>query len=229
MARKPPRPRTRDARVTKKTSSRPPAKAVAKPKRPPSRQAQTSSVAVTSPPPTGGNGRQAGEILARAEADISAAIDSLNHQMSHALTTLTELAVSQRGKHEAVIRTAPLDRATATFQRLVAEVVDEQLAVMLPPLIALRNEVAQRVREAAGDDDFHQRALDTLEHVLASAGISSFDARPGETFDPVIHLAVGEAGRPDLPDGAVAELLQCGFRSSRGKVLLACKVKVNRR
>jgi len=173
------------------------------------------------------------DVLARAEADIAAAVDSLNKQMSTAMATITELAVAQRGRGEAVIRTAPLDRATATFQRLIAEVVDEKLAEMLPPLISLRNEMDQRANGRGSSDgteeEFCRRGLAALDQILASAEVRRYDARVGEAFDPVIHLAVGETNRADLANGAVAESLQPGFRSSRGKVIVPARVKVNRR
>ncbi len=173
------------------------------------------------------------EVLARAEADVTAAIETLNQQMNAALETYTELASVQSGRGRAVVRTAPLDRATATFQRLVAEVVDQQLSEMLPPLIDLRNELVQRTDHGApaeaADSEFCQRGSRTLDHVLTLAGATAFEARVGEKFDPLIHLAVGETCRPDLADGAVAESLQPGFRSARGKVLVPAKVKVNRR
>jgi len=184
-------------------------------------------------------------ILARAEADINSAIDSLNNQMNTALATLTQLAAAHQERGKAVVRTAPLDRATATFQRLVAEVVDEHLSEMLPPLIALRNEMDQLGNgdgqasspqaasssdaDASADPEFCQHGVEILDHVLALAGVVSYGARTGETFDTLIHLAVGETRRGDLADGAVAELLQPGFRSSRGKVLVPAKVRVNRR
>jgi molecular chaperone GrpE (heat shock protein) len=173
------------------------------------------------------------DVLARAEADIAAAVESLNKQMSAAMATLTELAVAQRGRGEAVIRTAPLDRATATFQRLIAEVVDERIAEMLPPLISLRNELDQRANgygaSQSPEAEFWHRGLAMLDQVLASAEVRRYDARVGESFDPVIHLAVGETNRNDLAEGAVAEVFQSGFRSSRGKVIVPARVKVNRR
>ncbi len=174
----------------------------------------------------------ASDVLARAEADIAAAVESLNKQMSSALATLTELAVAQRGRGEAVVRTAPLDRATATFQRLVAEVVDDKLGEMLPPLIGLRNEMDQRAGgDDAGEDgaEFCRRGVAVLDQVLAAADVRRYEARVGEGFDPLIHLAVGEMSRADLAEGAVAEVLQPGFRSGRGKVLVPARVKVNRR
>ncbi|HOW70059.1 MAG TPA: nucleotide exchange factor GrpE [Phycisphaerae bacterium] len=174
----------------------------------------------------------ASRILARAEADITAAIEAMNNQMNSAMSRLTELAAAQCGKGHAVVRTAPLDRATATFQRLVAEVIDDQLAEMLPPLISLRNECAQRVDgsgQEAADDDFAQRGKETLDHVLMLAGVQSYEPRLGELFDPIIHLAVGECHRQDLAANSVGQTVQPGFRSARGKVLVAAKVLVNRR
>lgn len=173
------------------------------------------------------------DVLAKAEADIITAIDSLNTQMNSAIITLTELAVTQRGEGEAVMRTLPLDRATTTFQRLVGEVVDDQLGEMLPTLVALRGEMAQRARHAGpadtADDDFFHRGAEMLDHVLTAAGVNRFEVRPGAPFDPLIHLAVGETNRNDLADGAVAEAIQPGYRTARGKVIAPARVKVNRR
>ncbi len=178
----------------------------------------------------------ADQLLSRAEADITAAIDALNNQMNAALEKLTELVSAESGRGHAVVRTAPLDRATATFQRLVSEVVEDQQAEMLPPLIALRNELAQRAsldgdppQAEGGGDDFHQRGVEMLDHVLQLAGVQTFQPRIGERFDPLIHLAVGETWREDLEPGVVAETFQPGFRSTRGKVLAAARILVNRR
>jgi len=176
------------------------------------------------------------DILSRAEADITSVIETLNNQMNAALVTFTELASSHCERGRAVVRTAPLDRATATFQRLVAEVVDDQLAEMLPPLVSLRNELAQRADAGNGENpsaddagEFCCRGKEILEHVLALANIQVYESRVSETFDPLIHLAVGEVHREDLADGAVAEPVQPGFRSARGKVIVPAKVLVNRR
>jgi molecular chaperone GrpE (heat shock protein) len=166
----------------------------------------------------------------RSSQDLAAAIDTLHSQMNAAMARLTELAAIQVNQNKVVIRTAPLDRATATFQRIVAEVVDDQLSEMLPPLVALRNELAQQARaDAGGNSEFARRGCETLDHVLKIAGVQSYDARPGEAVDPVIHLAVGETSRGGLAAGVVAETVQCGFRTARGKVIVPAKVRVNRR
>ena len=175
----------------------------------------------------------AAELLTRLEGDITSVISVLNNQMNAALSSVGELARARSGDHaRSVVRTAPLDRATATFKRLVAEMVDDQLAEMLPPLIAHRNEIAYTETENRTSDlpeEFRCRAAETLDHVLALAGVQSYDARTGESFDPLIHLAVAEIHREDLPNGAIVEQIQRGFRSSRGKILVPAKVRINRR
>ncbi|UCD48880.1 MAG: hypothetical protein JSW27_15245 [Phycisphaerales bacterium] len=154
------------------------------------------------------------------ETDIATAIDTLNNQMNAALAGLTEVAVAHSDRRKVAVRTAPIDRATAVFQRLVAEVVDDQLAEMLPPLVALRNELSQYCTVHGSHDcpgsDFCQRASETLDHVLALANVQSYQARIGDPLDPLIHLAVGEAERNDLDNGAVAEQIAPGFRSAHG-------------
>ena len=171
------------------------------------------------------------DTLAKVEANIAAAVESLNNQMNAAMGAMTELAAAQRGRGEDYLRTAPLDRATATFQRLVGEVLDDHLVEMLPILIALRCEMAEKAGHSAQkpDDDFFRRGTEMLDQVLSTARVSRYDARVGETFDPLIHVAVGEVRREDLADGAVAEFLQPGFRTARGKIVMPAKVKVNRR
>jgi len=173
-------------------------------------------------------------ILARAEADMSKLLESLNTQMSVAMHAFTELAAVHRGRREAVIRTKPLDRATAMFQRLVMEVMDERFEEIVPLLVALRLEMGQRAQNGGNGADsstveFLTRGTQMLDQVLANAEVRPYECRVGDAFDPLIHLAVGETGQPDLADGIVSEVLGQGFRTSRGKVIQAARVKVNRR
>lgn len=174
-------------------------------------------------------------ILSRAEADLTQLLESLNAQMTTAMHAFTELAVSHRGHHEAVIRTKPIDRATAAFQRIITEVLDERLSEFLPTLVALRSEMNLRAKTAAeaadsdGHAGFFARGTEMLDQVLHQAEVNPFEPRVGEPFDPLIHLAVGEVSREDLAGGAVAEVLQVGYRTARGKVIVAARVKVNRR
>jgi len=176
-----------------------------------------------------GRADSATAVIDQTTQDVMAAIDSLHGQMNAAMAKLTELAAIEARDHHVVVRTAPIDRATATFQRIVAEVVDDQLAEMLGPLVSLRNEMGQRADDESGEDDFARRGSETLDHVLKLAGVQSFEARAGEPVDPVIHLVVGEAHRGDLADGVVAETVQRGFRTGRGRIVAPVRVRVNRR
>lgn len=174
-------------------------------------------------------------LLARAEADMTMLLESLNTQMATAMNVFTTLAASQKGKHEAVIRTKPLDRATAMFQRLVNELVDDRIGEILPTVATLRNEMDQRAQAAQGQKggdgagEFFTRGTEMLDQVLTNLDVFAFQPQAGEAFDPLIHLAIGETNRSDLADDVVSEVFQPGFRSVRGKVVLAARVKVNRR
>lgn len=192
-----------------------------------SRSNDRDAVSIESPPSSSKSTRTL------ADTDIGAAIESLNQQMNSAVAALADLALTQRSQEETVIRTFPLDRATAMFQRLVGEVFDEQIADMLPSLVDLYNEMAQRSRQdgprEGAADDFHYRGLDLLQQAFAAIGVNRFEAHPGAPFDPLIHLAVGETHLADYPNGTISETLTSGFRAARGKVIAPAKVKVNRR
>lgn len=190
------------------------------------------------PAKTSGDRSPAG-LLAQAEADLTALLDSLNSHMATAVSAIAELAVAQRGQHQPIIRSRPIDRATAVFQRLVAEVVDDKLSEVLPVLVTLRSEMNQRSRrsahlipersDTANGDDFFERGTAILDQVLETLEVHAFEPRIGDLFDPLIHLAVGQTSRDDLADGTLAEVLQPGFRTARGKVIVTARVKVNRR
>jgi hypothetical protein len=178
-------------------------------------------------------------LLAQAEADLTALLDSLNGHMATAVNAITEVAIAQRGQHQPIIRSKPIDRATAMFQRLVTEVLDDKLAEILPTLVALRSEMNQRAQPSTsstsaslnqpGNGDFFERGTAMLDQILSTLEVHPFEPRIGDPFDPLIHLAVGQSSRDDLGDGTLAEVLQPGFRTARGKVIVAARVKVNRR
>ncbi|EFL51056.1 GrpE protein [Solidesulfovibrio fructosivorans JJ]] len=62
--------------------------------------------------------------------------------------------------------------------------------------------------------------------ILARHGVAEFGAE-GEAFNPETHEALGMAARPDLPDDAVAQVVQKGY-SLRGRLLRPAKVMVNK-
>ena len=53
--------------------------------------------------------------------------------------------------------------------------------------------------------------LGSLPDVLAKMNVTAY-GQPGDTFDPAIHNAVMQVQNPDLPEGTVADVLQCGYR-----------------
>ena len=64
--------------------------------------------------------------------------------------------------------------------------------------------------------------LDTLKrHGLEATGAV------GEAFDPQYHEAVGMDANPELPDNAVAQLMQSGYLL-KGRLLRPAKVSVNK-
>ncbi len=206
------------------------------PSKPPARPQQATVVKPVAKP--SGDRSPAG-LLAQAEADLTALLESLNGHMATALNAITELAVAQRGQHQPIVRSKPIDRATAMFQRLITEVLDDRLGEVLPTLVALRSEMSQRARYSASpasagsnqpaDGEFFERGTAMLDQILDTLEVHAFEPHTGDPFDPLIHLAVGQTIRDDLADGALTEVLQPGFRTARGKVIVAARVKVNRR
>ncbi len=167
-----------------------------------------------------------------ADAKTASALESVQQQINQTLLSLKDLVAAQSVQGGANEGAITADRAAATFQRLVNEVVEDQLSQMLPPLVTLRNEMTQHAAapstNGSGGVDFHRRGTETLDHVLTLAGAEAYEARPGEMCDPLIHLAVAETQRDDIPNGAVSEPLQPGFRTARGKVIGPARVRVNR-
>ena len=162
------------------------------------------------------------------ELDVLASIEELNVQLGSAVEAMAELAAAHAQPCENTVQTLPTDRAAATFQRLVSEAVDDRVGQLLPPLISLRNELAQRADAGdASGGGLAERGQQTLDHVLSLANVTTYAARIGEPHDPLIHMAVDEVAVDGMAPGMVAEALQSGFRSARGKVLVAAKVKVS--
>ncbi len=62
--------------------------------------------------------------------------------------------------------------------------------------------------------------------ILGRHGVAEFGTE-GEAFNPESHEALGMANRPDLPDDAVAQVVQKGF-TLRGRLLRPAKVMVNK-
>lgn len=108
--------------------------------------------------------------------------------------------------------------------------VEAALLRRLLPLIEGIQSAEESAQALPATDPF-RRGLELLEHELAtflrSIGFSDV-ARVGEPFRPEEHEAVGETRDPHgLPDGAVAEIVQQGYRF-QGGLLRPAKVLVSR-
>lgn len=190
---------------------------------------KTQSQAVQKAPSSTVAARAAEAEPAGMDNELQATLLSLDRQLKSVLTKVTALTSMPVSETRDGVRTVPLERATATFQRLIADIVEDQHAELLPPLIALREEMAQRAGEGQDGDDFFMRGMQTLDHVLALVEVQAFEPRIGEPFDSLIHLAVGESRNVELAEGVVAEVVRQGRRTARGKIVAPARVLVNRR
>ncbi|MGI9538660.1 MAG: nucleotide exchange factor GrpE, partial [Miltoncostaeaceae bacterium] len=57
-----------------------------------------------------------------------------------------------------------------------------------------------------------------LESVLLNAGVEVVTAAAGEPFDPAVHEAIAQQPTGDLPEGAITEVVQKGYRDAEGVV-----------
>lgn len=64
-----------------------------------------------------------------------------------------------------------------------------------------------------------------LDEALATNGISSFEAKEGETFDPHLHEAVSREEGESTEEGTVVKMLQRGYKSGT-RVIRPAKVVV---
>ena len=130
-----------------------------------------------------------------------------------------------------------MDETAKAFSRAVSEVVDRRLEEVLAPLAAVHQRLQEEslaLGEASPPGPAEVRAaidgsIFELGKVLESLGGSSIVPQVGEPYDPLIHLAVGEASVPGAEDGVVARVVRQGYRSGRGRVVLPARVLVSRR
>lgn len=98
---------------------------------------------------------------------------------------------------------------------------------LLPVADNLERALAHSGAGASGTLDAGVRmTLQMLEQVLRDHGVEEIPAR-GETFNPEIHEAVAEVEVAHLPTGAVAEVLEKGYKH-RDAVLRPSRVNVAR-
>lgn len=65
-----------------------------------------------------------------------------------------------------------------------------------------------------------------FKQTFQSCGAEPIEAAPGKPFDPNVHEAVMQDNEADLPEHAIAKVLQGGFMY-RERVLRAAKVSVS--
>lgn len=62
---------------------------------------------------------------------------------------------------------------------------------------------------------------------LKNHGVEKLEIEPGEAFDPEFQEAMGTAANNELPNGAVVQVVQAGYRL-KGRLLRPAKVMVNK-
>lgn len=91
-------------------------------------------------------------------------------------------------------------------------------------------EQALAAMEQASDVEAIRKGVEMIyrqfRDLLIREGLERVDGEG--TFDPSIHEALDVVARPDLPDGAIVEVLQPGYRL-KGKLLRPARVRVNRK
>lgn len=123
-----------------------------------------------------------------------------------------------------------LDDMGRALRRQIVTVVERQGERLAAPIASARRGLG-RLHEALESSHPHlalqaKAEVERLDGVLEELGVETFDAVAGEAFDPLIHVALGE-GPGD--QGRVTRMLQAGYRTSGGQVLLAAQVLIGGR
>jgi molecular chaperone GrpE (heat shock protein) len=130
-----------------------------------------------------------------------------------------------------------LDEVATSFRRAVSELIDRKLEDFLPAVAALYHRLYEESRSLAIDPDPPDRedlqmvlagAVQDLGKILKALGGSPISPQVGEPYDPLIHLAVGEAPSPGSGEGLVAGVVRQGTKSGRGRVLIPARVLLGR-
>lgn len=138
---------------------------------------------------------------------------------------------------------AELEDLTASVRRAMAEAIDRKLEEAIGPAVSLYNRLREEERALAKDPSSSSareartvlaEAASELEKILRILGGEFIRPKAGEFYDPLIHLAVGEAkgAKPGAGRGetaVVADVVTAGYRSARGKVVCPARVLVEKR
>lgn len=143
-------------------------------------------------------------------ADLEATVAALEAEV----TAERDRSLRARAEAENTLKRSARERAEAVrygasgLARDLLEIVDnlERALASMPENGAAKAEDVAALREGVA------LTLQELNAKFRRHDIQRIAPAPGEPFDPNYHQAVTQIARPDLPGGAVAELLQPGYR-----------------
>ncbi|QQS15983.1 MAG: nucleotide exchange factor GrpE [Candidatus Moraniibacteriota bacterium] len=112
--------------------------------------------------------------------------------------------------------------------RELSAMSSERFALDIIPVIDNFRMAAQHVPEAEKENAWMTGITyigKQLEEALATNGISAFEVKEGDTFDPHVHEAVSREEGESAEEGKVAKMLQMGYKSG-SRVIRPAKVVV---
>jgi len=147
-------------------------------------------------------------------------------------------------KSQAAYYAAEIDNIQKRFVRESAELRkyanEELLKKIVPALdtLTLALKAAERAKLVPENEGLFSHKLflsfiqgvemtaKQFENVLQASGVE-FIKSVGETFDPTIHEALGQANKPDVKDNVITEEFERGFKL-HGRIVRPAKVFVNK-
>lgn len=170
---------------------------------------------VTAEPPAEGAPGQDSEGAPTPEAESETAdLESRITALEEEVAAERDRALRARADAENTSKRAARERTEAVkygasgLARDLLEIVDnlERALASIPEDRAAKAEDVGTLREGV------KLTLQELNAKFRRHDIQRIAPAPGDPFDPNYHQAVTQLARPDLPGGAVAELLQTGYR-----------------
>ena len=113
-----------------------------------------------------------------------------------------------------------MDKSMDVIRRLLGDLVDARMEEVLKRLTGIASLAA-----AKG----HEEVVEALESVLADAGVIRFSPACLDFPDLFICRIAGDRTDDAAAEGAIVEVVEPGYRTSRGTVLAKAAVIINRR
>jgi molecular chaperone GrpE len=136
----------------------------------------------------------------------------------------------QTAQHELSERTADLQRLQAEFVNYKRRVERDRQAVVelaqgkvIGELLGVLDDIG-RARDHGELEGGFRRVAESLEAALAKMGLEQFGAE-GDEFDPNLHEALMHQASTEVEEGAVAAILQPGYRFGE-RILRVARVSV---